>query len=179
MTVIVPADYNQTKAATLAIAEHHGPVYLRFGRPKWPVFIPADMPFEIGKAQRLVEGSDVSIFACGHLVWRALKAAEVLASEGILADVINVHTIKPLDVEAVLSSIDRTGCAVTCEEHNRHGGLGDAIAQTLATHRPTPQEYVAVNDSFGESGTPDQLLAKYGLDTPDIVAAARRAIARR
>ena len=179
MTVIVPADYNQTKAATLAIAEHHGPVYLRFGRPKWPVFIPADMPFEIGKAQRLVEGSDVSIFACGHLVWRALKAAEVLASEGILADVINVHTIKPLDVEAVLSSIDRTGCAVTCEEHNRHGGLGDAIAQTLATHRPTPQEYVAVNDSFGESGTPDQLLAKYRLDTPDIVAAARRAIARR
>ena len=179
MTVIVPADYNQTKAATLAIAEHHGPVYLRFGRPKWPVFIPADMPFEIGKAQRLVEGSDVSIFACGQLVWRALKAAEVLASEGILADVINVHTIKPLDVEAVLSSIDRTGCAVTCEEHNRHGGLGDAIAQTLATHRPTPQEYVAVNDSFGESGTPDQLLAKYGLDTPDIVAAARRAIARR
>jgi transketolase len=179
MTVIVPADYNQTKAATLAIAEHHGPVYLRFGRPKWPVFIPADMPFEIGKAQRLVEGSDVSIFACGHLVWRALKAAEVLASEGILAEVINVHTIKPLDVEAVLSSIDRTGCAVTCEEHNRHGGLGDAIAQTLATHRPTPQEYVAVNDSFGESGTPDQLLAKYGLDTPDIVAAARRAIARR
>jgi transketolase len=179
MTVIVPADYNQTKAATLAIAAHHGPVYLRFGRPKWPVFIPADMPFEIGKAQRLVEGSDVSIFACGHLVWRALKAAEVLASEGILAEVINVHTIKPLDVEAVLSSIDRTGCAVTCEEHNRHGGLGDAIAQTLATHRPTPQEYVAVNDSFGESGTPDQLLAKYGLDTPDIVAAARRAIARR
>lgn len=179
MTVIVPADYNQTKAATLAIAEHHGPVYLRFGRPKWPVFIPTDMPFEIGKAQRLVEGSDVSIFACGHLVWRALKAAEVLASEGILAEVINVHTIKPLDVEAVLSSIDRTGCAVTCEEHNRHGGLGDAIAQTLATHRPTPQEYVAVNDSFGESGTPDQLLAKYGLDTPDIVAAARRAIARR
>jgi transketolase len=179
MTVIVPADYNQTKAATLAIAEHHGPVYLRFGRPKWPVFIPVDMPFEIGKAQRLVEGSDVSIFACGHLVWRALKAAEVLASEGILAEVINVHTIKPLDVEAVLSSIDRTGCAVTCEEHNRHGGLGDAIAQTLATHRPTPQEYVAVNDSFGESGTPDQLLAKYGLDTPDIVAAARRAIARR
>ena len=179
MTVIVPADYNQTKAATLAIAAHHGPVYLRFGRPKWPVFIPADMPFEIGKAQRLVEGSDVSIFACGHLVWRALKAAEVLASEGILAEVINVHTIKPLDVEAVLSSIDRTGCAVTCEEHNRHGGLGDAIAQTLATHRPTPQEYVAVNDSFGESGTPDQLLAKYGLDTPDIVAAAHRAIARR
>ena len=179
MTVIVPADYNQTKAATIAIAAHHGPVYLRFGRPKWPVFIPADMPFEIGKAQRLVNGTDVSIFACGHLVWRALQAAEALTNEGIRAEVINVHTIKPLDVETVLSSVERTGCAVTCEEHNRHGGLGDAIAQALATHRPTPQEYVAVNDTFGESGTPDQLLAKYGLDTPDIIAAARRAIARR
>lgn len=179
MTVIVPADHNQTKAATLAIADHHGPVYLRFGRPKWPVFLPADMPFEIGKAQVLVEGTDVSIFACGHLVWKALQAAEELANDGIRAEVINMHTIKPLDVEAVLRSVTRTGCAVTCEEHNRHGGLGDAVAQVLALHRPTPQEFVAVNDSFGESGTPDQLLLKYGLDTPNVVAAARRAIARR
>jgi transketolase len=179
MTVIVPADHNQTKAATLAIADHHGPVYLRFGRPKWPVFLPSGMPFEIGKAQVLVEGTDVSIFACGHLVWKALKAADELANEGIRAEVINVHTIKPIDTEAVLRSVTRTGCAVTCEEHNRHGGLGDAIAQVLALHRPTPQEYVAVNDSFGESGTPDELLVKYGLDTPNVVAAARRAIARR
>jgi len=179
MTVIVPADHNQTKAATLAIAEHQGPVYLRFGRPKWPVFLPSDMPFEIGKAQVLVEGTDVSIFACGHLVWKALKAADELANEGIRAEVINVHTIKPIDAKAVLRSVTRTGCAVTCEEHNRHGGLGDAIAQVLALHRPTPQEYVAVNDSFGESGTPDELLVKYGLDTPNVVAAARRAMARR
>jgi transketolase len=179
MTVIVPADFNQTKAATLAIAEHHGPVYLRFGRPKWPVFIPADMPFEIGKAQRLVEGTDVSIFACGHLVWRALQAAEQLAAQGVSAEVINVHTIKPLDAEAVLASVARTGCVVTCEEHNRHGGLGDAIAQVLSTQHPAPQEYVAVNDSFGESGTPDQLLTKYGLDAPHIVDAVHRVMARR
>mgnify|MGYP001502803942 FL=1 len=179
MTVVVPADYNQTKQATLAIADHHGPVYLRFGRPKWPVFIPADMPFELGKAQRLIEGSDVSIFACGHLVWRALQAAEELAKQGVKAEVINVHTIKPLDTEAILASVAKTKCAVTCEEHNRFGGLGDAIAQVLTTHAPTPQEFVAVNDSFGESGTPDQLLKKYGLDTPDIVAAAQRAMRRK
>ncbi|MBL7964844.1 MAG: transketolase family protein [Flavobacteriales bacterium] len=179
MAVVVPADHNQTKQATLAIADHQGPVYLRFGRPKWPVFIPMDMPFELGKAQVLVTGKDVSLFACGHLVWKALQAAEELAKDGISAEVINVHTIKPLDVEAVLSSVARTGCAVTCEEHNRHGGLGDAIAQTFAQQRPTPQEYVAVNDTFGESGTPDQLLKKYGLDTPDIVAAARRVLARK
>ncbi len=179
MTVVVPCDHNQTRQATLAIAVHEGPVYLRFGRPKWPVFIPADMPFEIGKAQVLVEGRDVSIFACGHLVWNALKAAEELSKEGIKAEVINVHTIKPLDEAAVLSSAKKTGCVVSCEEHNRFGGLGDAIAQTLAVHAPTPQEYVAVNDSFGESGTPEALLKKYGLDTPDIVAAARRAIARK
>ena len=179
MSVIVPCDFNQTKQATLAIAVHEGPVYLRFGRPKWPVFIPADLPFEIGKAQVLVEGTDVSIFACGHLVWRALQAAEELAIQGIKAEVINVHTIKPLDAEAVLASVRKTRCAVTCEEHNRYGGLGDTIAQTLATHLPTPQEYVAVNDSFGESGTPDQLLKKYGLDTPDIVAAAHRALKRK
>ncbi|MBX2978770.1 MAG: transketolase family protein [Flavobacteriales bacterium] len=179
MAVVVPADHNQTKQATLAIAVHEGPVYLRFGRPKWPVFIPADMPFEIGKAQVLVEGSDVSLFACGHLVWRALQAAEELAKAGIKAEVINVHTIKPLDEEAVVASVRKTGCAVSCEEHNRYGGLGDAIAQTLALRLPSPQEFVAVNDSFGESGTPDQLLRKYGLDTPDIVAAAHRALARK
>ncbi len=179
MTVVVPADFNQTKQATLAIAEHEGPVYLRFGRPKWPVFIPADMPFTIGKAQVLVEGTDVTLIACGHLVWTALKAAEELAANGIQAEVINMHTIKPLDVEAVLRSVERTRCVVTCEEHNRHGGLGDAVAQALAQHRPTPQEFVAVNDTFGESGTPDQLLRKYGLDVPDIVQATHRAIARR
>jgi transketolase len=179
MTVIVPCDHNQTKQATLAVAEHEGPVYLRFGRPKWPVFIPSDMPFTIGKAQRLIEGSDVSIFACGHLVWRALQAAEELAKTGVKAEVINVHTIKPLDKEAVLSSVAKTGCAVSCEEHNRHGGLGDAIAQVLTANAPAPQEFVAVNDSFGESGTPDQLLKKYGLDVPDIVAAAKRAMDRK
>ena len=179
MTVIVPCDYNQTKQATIAIGAHEGPVYLRFGRPKWPVFIPADMPFEIGKAQVLVEGSDVSIFACGHLVWKALQAAEELAKNGVRAEVINVHTIKPLDTEAVLSSAKKTGCVVTCEEHNKYGGLGDAIAQVLATNMPTPQEYVAVNDSFGESGTADQLLKKYGLDVPDIVHATQRVIKRK
>jgi len=179
MTVIVPCDYNQTKQATIAIGAHEGPVYLRFGRPKWPVFIPADMPFEIGKAQVLIEGSDVSIFACGHLVWKALQAAEELAMTGIKAEVINVHTIKPLDTKAVLSSAKKTGCVVTCEEHNKYGGLGDAIAQVLATTMPTPQEYVAVNDSFGESGTADQLLKKYGLDVPDIVQASQRVIKRK
>lgn len=179
MTVIVPADHNQTRQATIAIADHEGPVYLRFGRPKWPVFIPADLPFEIGKAQVLSPGTDVSLFACGHLVWKALQAAEELEKQGVHAEVINVHTIKPLDEEAVLASVTKTGCAVTCEEHNRYGGLGDTIAQLLARTRPTPQEYVAVNDSFGESGTPDQLLKKYGLDTPDVVKAALRAIARK
>jgi transketolase len=179
MAVVVPCDHNQTRQATIAIAAHEGPVYLRFGRPKWPVFIPNDMPFQIGKAQLLVEGADVSLFACGHLVWNALKAAEVLATEGIHAEVINIHTIKPLDEEAVLVSVRKTGCAVSCEEHNRYGGLGDAIAQVLALHSPVPQEYVAVNDSFGESGTPEELLKKYGLDTPDIVAAARRAVSRK
>lgn len=179
MTVIVPCDFNQTKQATIAIAAHEGPVYLRFGRPKWPVFIPADMPFEIGKAQRLIEGTDVSILACGHLVWRALQAAEELAKEGVRAEVINVHTIKPLDADAILASANKTGCVVTCEEHNRFGGLGEAVAQVLTTQLPTPQEFVAVNDSFGESGTPDQLLKKYGLDTPDIVKAAKAVMARK
>lgn len=179
MTVVVPADFNQTRQATLAIGAHEGPCYLRFGRPKWPVFIPKEMPFEIGKAQVLIDGGDVSIIACGHLVWRALQEAEELRKEGIAAEVINMHTIKPLDEEAVLRSVTKTGCVVTCEEHNRFGGMGDAIAQVLTTHRPAPQEYVAVNDSFGESGTPDQLLAKYGLDVPDIIAASLRALARK
>ncbi|MCW5897843.1 MAG: transketolase family protein [Flavobacteriales bacterium] len=179
MTVVVPCDHDQTRQATLAIAAHEGPVYLRFGRPKWPVFIPQDMPFEIGKAQLLVEGADVSLFACGHLVWNALRAAEELAGEGIRAEVINVHTIKPLDEAAILASVRKTRCAVSCEEHNRHGGLGDAIAQSLAMHAPTPLEYVAVQDTFGESGTPEDLLRKYKLDVPDVVAAARRAIARK
>ncbi|MCO6483275.1 MAG: transketolase family protein [Flavobacteriales bacterium] len=179
MAVIVPCDFNQTKQATIAVADHEGPVYLRFGRPKWPVFIPADMPFEIGKAQVLSEGTDVSLFACGHLVWKALQAAAELEKEGISAEVVNVHTIKPLDEEAVLRSVSKTRCAVSCEEHNRYGGLGDSIAQLLARVKPTPQEYVAVNDSFGESGTPDELLTKYGLDTPDVVKAAKRAIARK
>jgi transketolase len=179
MTVVVPCDFNQTRQATIAIADHDGPVYLRFGRPKWPVFIPADMPFEIGKAQVLVEGTDVTLFACGHLVWRALQAAEELAKAGVKAEVINVHTIKPLDSEAVLASVGKTGCAVSCEEHNRYGGLGDSIAQLLALRMPAPLELVAVNDTFGESGTPDQLLRKYGLDVPDIVAAAQRALKRK
>lgn len=179
MVVINPCDFNQTKAATLAIAQHEGPVYLRFGRPKVPNFTPADQQFEIGKALMLKEGKDVSIFATGHLVWKALKAAEILEAEGIDAEIINIHTIKPLDEAAVLASVNKTGCAVSAEEHQRHGGLGDSIAQVFARFRPTPLEYVAVNDSFGESGTPEELMVKYGLDTADIVKAARAAIARR
>lgn len=179
MMVVVPCDHNQTKAATMAIAAHEGPVYLRFGRPKWPVFTAPDMPFTLGKAQVLSEGTDVSVFACGHLVWKALQAAEQLEKEGLKAEVINVHTIKPLDEEAVLASVRKTRCVVTCEEHNRFGGLGDSIAQLLARTTPTPQEYVAVNDSFGESGTPDQLLKKYGLDTPDVAAAVHRVLKRK
>lgn len=179
MTVIVPCDFHQTKAATIAIADHDGPVYLRFGRPKWPVFTAADRPFIIGKADVMTEGSDVSIFACGHLVWKSIQAAEELAKRGVKAEVINVHTIKPLDVDAVLKSVAKTGCAVTAEEHNMHGGLGDAIAHVLSSHRPTPQEFVAVRDTFGESGTPDQLLKKYGLDTPDIVKAVERVMGRK
>ncbi len=179
MTVIVPCDYNQTKQATKAIAAHDGPCYLRFGRPKWPVFIPNDLPFEIGKAQVLVPGTDVTVIACGHLVWHALQAAEELVGSGISAEVINMHTIKPLDADAVVASAGRTGCVVTCEEHNRHGGLGDAVAQVLTSRKPVPQEFVAVNDTFGESGTPDELLRKYGLYPSDIVSAARRALSRK
>jgi len=179
MTVVVPCDHNQTKAATKAIAAHDGPAYLRFGRPKWPVFTKPSEPFILGKAQHLIEGSDVSIFATGHLVWKAIQAAEQLKEQGVSAEVINIHTIKPLDEEAILASIAKTKCAVTAEEHQMHGGLGDSIAQLLARKIPTPLEMVAVNDSFGESGTPDQLLAKYGLDTPDVLQAALRVMKRK
>jgi transketolase len=179
MVVINPCDYNQTKAATLAIAKHVGPVYLRFGRPAVPNFTPADQEFVIGKAVTLQEGNQVSIFATGHLVWKALEAADILAEKGISAEVINIHTIKPLEEEAIIRSVSKTRCAVSAEEHMMNGGLGDSIAQTLARRMPTPLEMVAVNDVFGESGTPNDLMVKYGLDTPNIVDAALRAIARK
>lgn len=179
MTVINPCDYNQTKAATIAIAEHHGPVYLRFGRPSVANFTPADQKFEIGKALKLEEGKDVSIFATGHLVWKALEAFEILKEKGISAEIINIHTIKPLDAQSVLNSVRKTKCAVSAEEHNRWGGLGESIASVLAGDFPAPLEMVAVNDTFGESGTPDELLKKYGLDSVNIVEAAMKAIARK
>ncbi|MEO8087669.1 MAG: transketolase family protein [Bacteroidota bacterium] len=179
MVVINPCDYNQTKAATIAIAEYNGPVYLRFGRPVVPNFTSPDQKFEIGKALMLSEGTDVSIFATGHLVWKALEACEVLESRGISAEIINMHTIKPLDSDAVLRSVKKTGCVVTAEEHQRNGGLGDAIAQVLSQHYPSPQEYVAVNDSFGESGTPEQLMVKYGLDSLNIIEAVEKVLRRR
>jgi transketolase len=179
MVVINPCDYNQTKAATIAIANYHGPVYLRFGRPKWPIFTATDGVFEIGKALMLSEGTDVSIFATGHLVWKAIEAGQILAEQGISAEIINIHTIKPLDIEAVLNSARKTRCVVTAEEHQMNGGLGDSIAQTLALNLPLPMEMVAVNDSFGESGKPEELLAKYHLDTPDVVAAAIKVIGRK
>ncbi|MEQ9404412.1 MAG: transketolase C-terminal domain-containing protein [Cyclobacteriaceae bacterium] len=177
-TVINPCDYHQTKAATIAIANHHGPVYLRFGRPSWPMFM-QDQPFEIGKAIRLIEGSDVSIFATGHMVWKAIEAEAVLAEEGISAEVINIHTIKPLDTDAILRSISKTGCAVSAEEHQIAGGLGESIAQTIVTNKLVPQEFVAVNDQFGESGKPEELLDKYGLGVKDIVEKAKKAIGRK
>ncbi len=179
MTVINPCDFNQTKAATLAIAEHHGPVYLRFGRPAVPNFTPADQKFEIGKAVMLNEGTDVTIIATGHLVWKAIEAGEQLEAMGISAEIINIHTIKPIDEKAILDSLKKTGCVVTAEEHNRIGGLGDAVAQVLAVHFPSPQEYVAVNDSFGESGTPEQLMKKYGLEASNIVEAVQKVMARK
>lgn len=179
MVVINPCDYNQTRAATIAIADYIGPVYLRFGRPKWPNFTPEDQTFEIGKAVKMIDGSDVSIFATGHMVWMALQAQRILESKGIDAEIINIHTIKPLDSEAILQSVSKTGCVVTAEEHNRYGGMGDAIAQILATNTPVPQEYVAVNDTFGESGKPEELLQKYGLTPESIAKAAIRAIERR
>tara|TARA_B100000809_G_scaffold258354_1_gene301413 strand:+ start:5119 stop:6069 length:951 start_codon:yes stop_codon:yes gene_type:complete len=177
MTVINPCDYNQTKAATKAIADHVGPVYLRFGRPKVPVFM--NKKFVIGEAIMLNEGTDVSIFATGHLVWEAIKACETLEAKGISAEIINIHTIKPLDAKAVLDSANKTKCVVTAEEHMRNGGLGDSIAQVISHNNPMPIEYVAVNDSFGESGTPDQLMEKYGLNAEAIVIAAEKAIARK
>ncbi|MHA7128354.1 transketolase family protein [Algoriphagus namhaensis] len=179
MTVINPCDYNQTKAATIAIADYEGPVYLRFGRPSWPIFTPKDQKFEIGKAWKMIEGTDVTIFATGHLVWESVLAEAALRAEGISAEVINIHTIKPLDTEAILESIQKTKCAVSAEEHQYNGGLGDSIAQTLARNFPAPLEYVGVNDSFGESGTPAQLLEKYGLNASNIVMAAKKALERK
>lgn len=179
MTVINPCDFNQTKAATLAIAEYEGPVYLRFGRPVIPVFTQPDQKFEIGKAWKIREGKDVTIFATGHLVWEAVLAVKTLEEQGVDAELINIHTIKPLDEQAVLTSAAKTGCVVSAEEHNRLGGLGDSIAQTLIRHNPCPMEYVAVDDSFGESGTPQQLMKKYGLDAEHIVAAVQRVLARK
>lgn len=179
MTVINTCDYNQTKAATLAIADHHGPVYLRFGRPAVPNFTPENGEFVIGKAVMLTEGTDVTIIATGHLVWEALVAAEALEAKGISAEVINIHTIKPLDEEAILKSVAKTGCVVTAEEHNILGGLGESVARTLSLNNPAPQEFVAVMDSFGESGTPDQLMEKYRLNNKAIVEAVEKVIKRK
>ena len=177
MVVINPCDYNQTKAATLAIADYEGPVYLRFGRPTVPVFIPEDMPFEIGKGILLQEGKDVTIVATGHLVWESLLAAEELEKEGISCEVINIHTIKPLDDEIILKSVEKTGKIVTAEEHNYLGGLGESVAGMLARKRPTRQEFVAVNDTFGESATPEQLMKKYKIDSTAVIEAVKRLMA--
>ncbi len=179
MTVIVPCDYNQTKAATVAISEHVGPVYLRFGRPSVPIFTPEDKKFEIGKADVLIEGTDVTIVACGHLVWKAIEAAEELNEKGISVEVINMHTIKPFDAKAVLDSVSKTKCVVSAEEHMIAGGLGESVAHVLATNNPTPQEFVGVNDTFGESGTPAELMTKYGIDTQNIVDACQKVIKRK
>jgi transketolase len=180
MTVINPCDFNQTKAATIAIADYQGPVYLRFGRPKWANFTDEKgADFVIGKAQILAKGTDVSLFACGHLVWKTVEAAKILAEQGISAEVINIHTLKPLDTEAIVASLRKTGCAVSAEEHNVIGGLGDSIAQTAARFQPVPQEFIGTKDTFGESGQPAELLKKYGLDTPQIVEAAKKVIARK
>ncbi|MEA1873584.1 MAG: transketolase C-terminal domain-containing protein [Bacteroidota bacterium] len=179
MVVINPCDYNQTKAATIAIANYEGPVYLRFGRPKVPNFTPENQHFEIGQAVHLNEGSDLTIIATGHLVWKAIEAAQKLEENGISVDLINIHTIKPLDKEAILQSVSKTGAVVTAEEHMMNGGLGDSVAQLLAHFLPCPIEMVAVDDSFGESGKPEALMIKYGLDTPDIIEAAEHAVARK
>lgn len=179
MTVIVPADFNQTKHATKAIAAHEGPVYLRFGRPKVPIFTPEDANFTIGKAQTIFSGKDVSIIACGHLVWESILAAQELAKEGIDAEVINMHTIKPLDEEAILNSVGKTGCVVTAEEHMINGGLGDSVAQVLSRKNPSPQEYVGVNDTFGESGKPADLMKKYNISSKNVIEAVKRVIARK
>lgn len=179
MVVINPCDYNQTKAATIAIAAHEGPVYLRFGRPVEPIFTPQDEEFVIGKAVQWNEGKDVTIIATGHLMWRAIQATEQLEAEGVSVDLINIHTIKPLDTKAIIESVKRTGCVVVAEEHFCNGGLGDSVAQLLAQQLPAPIEYVSVNDKFGESGTPADLMVKFHLDTPDVVAAAQRAMKRK
>ncbi len=179
MVVINPCDYNQTKAATIAIAEHNGPVYLRFGRPSVPIFTPADQKFEIGKAIKMTEGNDVTIVATGHLVWEALEASKSLFEEGISAEVINIHTIKPLDEAAILESVAKTGCIVTAEEHNFLGGLGESVSRVLTLNNPVPQEFVATNDTFGESGTPAQLMEKYSLDSKAVIQKAKAAIARK
>ena len=179
MVVLNPCDYNQTKAATIAAAEYKGPVYIRFGRLKVPVFIPEDMPFEIGKAVVLNEGSDVSLMATGHLVWEALQAAEMLEKEGISAEVLDIHTIKPLDGEAILRSAKKTGCVVSCEEHQYNGGLGESIAQLLVRNAPMPMEFIGIDDKFGESGKPDELMVKYGLKAVNIAEAAKKAISRK
>ncbi len=179
MVVINPCDYNQTKAATIAIAKHHGPVYLRFGRPSVPNFTDANQIFEIGKAVVLQEGTDVTIIATGHLVWKAIEAAEQLFEKGIKAEIINIHTIKPLDNAAILKSVSKTKCVVTAEEHQMNGGLGDSVAQLLARELPTPQEFVAVNDSFGESGTPDELMEKYGLSVNAIIDCVNKVLLRK
>ncbi|PKP33033.1 MAG: transketolase [Bacteroidetes bacterium HGW-Bacteroidetes-16] len=179
LTVINPCDYNQTKMATIAIADYQGPVYLRFGRPKVANFIPSDSEFIIGKGILMTEGTDVTIVATGHLVWKALEAAKELHLQGIEAEVINIHTIKPLDTELLLKSIMKTGCVVTAEEHQRNGGLGDSVAQMLSLEFPAPMEYVAVNDQFGQSGTPEELMQVYGLDTEDVVLAAKKVLLRK
>ena len=179
MVVINPCDYNQTKAATIAIAKHYGPVYLRFGRPKMPVFTPENQEFNIGEAIMLKEGTDVTIVATGHLVWEAIEASHILAEMGINVEVINIHTIKPLDASAILKSVEKTGCIVTAEEHQMNGGLGDSIAQLLALNRPTPLEMVAVKDSFGESGKPSELMEKYGLTRSDIVKSVKKVLTRK
>lgn len=179
MTVINTCDYNQTKAATKAIAEYEGPVYLRFGRPKVANFTPDNQNFEIGKAIQLTEGKDVTLIATGHLVWEALLAADQLEEKGISAEVINIHTIKPLDKEPLIVSAQKTGAVVTAEEHNYLGGLGESVARVLAENQPTPQEFVATQDTFGESGKPDELLDKYGLNAKAIAAKAERVVARK
>lgn len=179
MTVIVPADFNQTKQATIASAAHNGPVYLRFGRPVMPIFVKPDAEFVIGKADVLTEGKHVTIIACGHMVWKSIEALKTLTEKGISVELINMHTIKPLDVDAILKSVAKTRCVVTAEEHMRNGGLGDTVAQVLAQHDPLPQEFVAVNDKFGESGTPMELMTKYGIDTADVIAAVEKVLARK
>src|SRR5215510_11161275 len=179
MVVINPCDFNQTKAATIAIAKHNGPVYLRFGRPVVPNFTSPDQKFEIGKAITFNEGKDVSIFCTGHLVWKALEACDALAEKVIDAEVINIHTIKPLDETAIIRSARKTGCVVTAEEHQVNGGLGVAIAHVLTKNFPAPIEFVRVKDSFGESGKPEELMKKYGLDSTDVVSAVERVMARK